>query len=500
MIKTAFDMLDEEPMAVPAALPGPSNSDPGSDMEKTSRHGVLQKLSDFITREPSNWSRFRRWNYTFLLASMPFCVQWSSSIFSTAIPEVTTHFNVGTEVASLGTSLFLLGFGTGALLWAPVSEWQGRRRPFLFGFTGFVIFQIPLGVARNIATILVSRFIQGFLGSSTLAVIAGALADIWPTAVDRAVSMTIFCMATFSAPVAGSVVGGFIAQAGYSWRWVAWITMLISAIPGVLGWTLMVETYKPHLHGESYNRTFSSKFKSFCSVYLLRPSKMFFLEPIVFFCSVYLALAYGIFYLFFTAYPISFHQHRHWAAGVASLPFLAILVGLIIAALFIIVQTKISFARKSRSGEPYVPEDRLLPMMIGSILLSAGLFMFGWTSSPNITWVPQVLAGAPIGFGIFAIFLSSVNFVVDCYKRESNSAFAVSSLLRGFAGTAFPLFASKMYDALGVNWATSVLGFATVLLVPIPFLFYKFGPRIRSKSRYTPRDLPDMTEDQGSTR
>ena len=41
-----------------------------------------------------------------------------------------------------------------------------------------------------------------------------------------------------------------------------------------------------------------------------------------------------------------------------------------------------------------------------------------------------------------------------------------------------------MYRALGTQWATSVLGFSAVFMIPIPFAFYKYGPKIRERSKY----------------
>lgn len=52
-----------------------------------------------------------------------------------------------------------------------------------------------------------------------------------------------------------------------------------------------------------------------------------------------------------------------------------------------------------------IPEERLVPMILGGAVFPIGLFWFAWTSDPNITWVPQVLAGIPIGMGVLLIFL-----------------------------------------------------------------------------------------------
>jgi len=43
-----------------------------------------------------------------------------------------------------------------------------------------------------------------------------------------------------------------------------------------------------------------------------------------------------------------------------------------------------------------------------------------------------------------------------------------------------------MFDKLGVNWASFLLGFIAVALIPIPVLFYVFGKKLRGMSRYNP--------------
>lgn len=64
------------------------------------------------------------------------------------------------------------------------------------------------------------------------------------------------------------------------------------------------------------------------------------------------------------------------------------------------------------------------------------------------------------------------------------SVLAAGSMLRSFFGTAFPLFTTQMYANLGDQWASSIPAFLALGCVPIPFLFYKYGPKIRSKCKY----------------
>lgn len=45
-----------------------------------------------------------------------------------------------------------------------------------------------------------------------------------------------------------------------------------------------------------------------------------------------------------------------------------------------------------------------------------------------------------------------------------------------------------MFDALGVGGAGSLIGAVAVLLAPIPFLFWKYGERIRERSKFAPTE------------
>lgn len=43
-----------------------------------------------------------------------------------------------------------------------------------------------------------------------------------------------------------------------------------------------------------------------------------------------------------------------------------------------------------------------------------------------------------------------------------------------------------MYTAMGINWASTLIGLVGLVFAPSPFLFYKYGARIRRSSRFAP--------------
>lgn len=93
------------------------------------------------------------------------------------------------------------------------------------------------------------------------------------------------------------------------------------------------------------------------------------------------------------------------------------------------------------------------------------------------------------GFGLMSIFLQALNYLVDAYLMFAASAIAGNTFLRSLCGAGFPLFARQMFDGMGIQWAGTLLGCVALLLVPIPFAFWRWGAQIRSRSAYAPTNL-----------
>jgi hypothetical protein len=202
--------------------------------------------------------------------------------------------------------------------------------------------------------------------------------------------------------------------------------------------------------------------------------------------TLYISIVYGILYLTFYAYPYSFSRERGWDPRIGSLPFLSILLGVLVASLFVGIYSRKYYQPRLVARGRVLPEDRLPPMMIGSFLLPGGLFWFAWTSSPAVFWVPQAVSGFFIGAGIMLIFTNGVAFIVDIYLTSAASAMAANTCVRSFVAAGFPLAAPRMYKTLGTAWATSVLGFLCIVVIPAPILFYMYGPRLRQMSKFAP--------------
>ena len=389
------------------------------------------------------------------------------------------------------------------MVWGPLSELYGRRPPLFIGYFIFAIFQIPVAVARNVETIMLLRFLQGVFGASTMAVIGGALADFWGP-VERGLALGLFTGAVFIGPVAGPIAGGFIVMNdNMGWRWTAYMTFILAMVFWLIGLLFCSESYAPRILQQKASRLrFETKnwairaaadeqrvdLRNIAQRYLLRPTAMMVREPILLLITLYMSFIYGIVYLFFEAYPIAFQEHRHWNLGVGALPFIGITIGVLIGVSIIVYTSQTRFKRKmlANGGKP-IPEERLLPMILGAFLLPIGLFWFAWTSSPDVHWFAQVIAGVPIGVAVELVLLQGMSYIIDVYLMYANSALAGNTFVRSLFGGGFPMFAMGMYHNLGVDWATSLLGFLAIAFLPCPVLFFIYGKKVRGWSKYSPK-------------
>lgn len=102
---------------------------------------------------------------------------FASSSPSGCLPSIAEELHVSVNpVAGLVITLFLLGYVFGPLLWAPLSEFFGRRWVFYFTFLGYFAFNFLCAFAPNFGALLVGRFLTGTFASCTLSNAPGVLA------------------------------------------------------------------------------------------------------------------------------------------------------------------------------------------------------------------------------------------------------------------------------------------------------------------------------------
>ncbi|GBE85689.1 MFS general substrate transporter [Sparassis latifolia] len=465
------------------------------------------RLPEDDPANPHNWSRVYRWYITMFGGLLVLNATFASSAPSGIIPDLMRQFTFGKEVATLLIALFVAGYCVGPLLWGPLSEQIGRRPVFIITFAVYTCFQVGCALSPNTASILVFRFLGGVFASAPLSNSGALISDIWDVGT-RGKALALFTLAPFAGPTLGPVVSGFMAVAGVSWRWVFWLLTLFAGACLVVIVFTIPETYVPVLLVQRARQKRKEtgddrywaplerqklKFAPLLKHILGRPFVVLVHEPMLIAITVYMSFVYGCIYLLFEAYPIVFTQGHHMNEGISGLMYLPIFVGGIAGVFSYLLFFNPRYERYMvhYAPHPVPPEKRLEICMVAAPFFAISFFWFGWTSYPTVSFWAAMMAGLPMGWSIVYIFLGLFNYIIDTYLFVAASALSALTVVRSMFGASFPLFATQMYDTLNPRWASTLLGFLAVLMAPIPFVLYKFGHRLRRRSKFSPTgDIP----------
>ncbi|KAI1386722.1 polyamine transporter 1 [Hypoxylon trugodes] len=449
---------------------------------------------------PVNWPRHKKVVTTLLYGLVTMTATWASSSYSAGTLQIAEQFGVGRQVATLGTTLFLLGFGIGPLLWAPLSEVYGRRVAVLTPMFISICFSFASAVAKDLQTLMLTRFWGAIFASAPVTNTGGVLGDLFTPAY-RGIAMAGYAMAVVGGPTVGPIVSAVVvAQPSLGWRWTEYTTGMLQSAVLVIAVIFIDESYPPRLlvtkarrlRLETGNWALHAKFEEWdvsvmelARKFLVRPIQLL-STPICFLVALYASFCYGILYMQLGAVPIIFGEVRGWSTISSELPFLAILLGSIAGA-GINMSNQLYYNKAYHAvGDRPVPEKRLPPMMFGSVLFAAGQFVTGWTADPDVApWIVPVIGMFLSGCGFNTIFQAALNYLVDTFQMYAASAVAANTFMRSCFAAAFPLVVTPLYHNIGVGPGTSIFAGFACLLIPVPYVFYFFGRRIRAANKWS---------------
>ncbi|KAL2754393.1 hypothetical protein ACRALDRAFT_1081448 [Sodiomyces alcalophilus JCM 7366] len=459
---------------------------------------------------PLNFSTRRKWTIVSCIATITFLTPFASTILAPAIRYLADDFgydpHADLTMPSFPISIYLLGYAVGPLFLSPLSEIYGRHLVLSSANAFFCLFLIGCALAPSLDSLIVFRFFTGVGGSGCLTIGGGIIADMIPVH-QRGKAITVWMIGPLIGPTIGPLIGAFVAQ-DIGWRWTAWI-VLIAAAPTVIAIALFSretnarvlihrktlrlrrELHRPDLRSvydpstDASDSDPSSAAPTSAQILrrgLLRPFKLLFLSPLLFSLSVYIAFCYGVLYLLFNTIPLVFQQQYNFSLGQTGLIYLFMGAGYAGSlTLFLLFSDRTVVRMTAANGGRFLPEMRLPACIWYACLLPVTFFWYGWTaaSAPHTHWAVPASSLLPFGFGLVGVWQPIQAYIIDAFPEYAASALAAFIVFRSVVAAFLPLAGPEMYQALGLGWGNSLLGFIAAALVPVPLLIYKFGARLR---------------------
>ncbi|KAL4879170.1 major facilitator superfamily domain-containing protein [Aspergillus karnatakaensis] len=449
--------------------------------------------------------KWRKWMIISVIFLVQTSMNFNTSLYSNALTGISEEFNVSMQAARCGAMIFLVLYAFGCELWAPWSEELGRK-PILQASLFLVnIWQLPVALAPNFASIMVGRALGG-LSSAGGSVTLGMIADLWE-ADDQQYAVACVVFSSVAGSVIGPVVGGFV-EAYLPWRWNIWIQLIFGGFVQIAHLLLVPETRttilmdriakkmrksgeNPNIYGPNELVPYSERFSMReILVTWVRPFRMFLTEPIVLTLSLLSGFSDALIFMFIQSFGLVYEQ---WGFGTVALglSFIPILVGYFIAwGSFIPVIKRNARERRERPDDEHTQyESRLWWLLYTAPCLPIGLIGFAWTSlGPPVHWIGTMIFSAIVGIANYSIYMATIDYMICAYGPYSASATGGNGWARDFLAGVLTIPATPFFQNIGgehhLEYASTILFCISFLLVLAVYAIYWYGPTLRKRSPF----------------
>lgn len=468
---------------------------------KTTSHAptVVEDVSFYVDfkdgdrRNPVNFSPARKWAITINACVFTGIVAAAGSSYTMGYSSMTRDLDCTLYQAILGFGVYPLGFAFTPLVTSSFSEEFGRFHFYIVSSFMFVLTEVIIALAPNVQTVIAARAIGGCFGSTGATLVAGTIADIWLSH-QRGFPMSLYALSVVASSGLGPMIAGWIeANPSLQWRWIQWIHVIVGGVYSISMLLIMSETRSTVIlarmarqmrkdTGDDRYRTRSEENKpclmSMIATSCTRPLSLLFTELTVQSFSIWIGFVWGVLYFLLDSVSSEFQNIYGFGIGETGSIFATISIGSLLGYLANVYQEKLYKKYVHRKGQ----EARLYMACVAAITLPTGMLIFAWTARPDIPWVVPLIGLTLFMTSVFVIYQVVFIYLADCYGPYASSALAGQSLCRNILATIFPVCTSRMNELLTYKWAGTVFALIAVIMIPIPYILFFYGSRIRGCS------------------
>ncbi|KAE8385878.1 major facilitator superfamily domain-containing protein [Aspergillus alliaceus] len=466
-----------------------------------------------------SWPRWKKWTYLAAVAFVQVSMNFNTSVYPAAVKPLSEAFHISEQHARTGQMAYLVTYSIGCELWAPWSEEFGRWPILQLSMFLINIWQLPAALAPNWGSLVVARALGGIStagGSVTL----GLIADIYESETQQ-FPLAFIVLSSCIGTSIGGVIGGPIARFLH-WKWFFWIQLIFGGVtqaiiffmPESRSTIIMDKEAKrrrksgedPNIYGPNELKVPRVSLKEAGKIWM-RPFHMLLREPIVLCLSLLSGFSDALIFTFLESFAIVYKQG--WNFGTLAQAWAVIPIN---AAYFITYFSYFPWFFRDqklrlRHGDAAIPPERRLKWLLFLAPLEPiGLFGFAWTTfgrgdSRNVHWIASMIFSGCVGVANYAIYLSSVDYMVAAYGVYSASATGGNAFARDLLAGISAMYATPMYTNIGNKWhvqyASTILACLSCLVVIPIYIFYWKGPQIRAKSKFAATLAADREQNNG---
>lgn len=450
--------------------------------------------------------KLKKWYIITVVFWVQVSMNFNTSLYSNGVSGISEEFGISEQAAKCGAMIFLVMYAFGCELWAPWSEEFGRW-PILQLSLGLVnIWQLPVALAPNFATVLVGRALGG-LSTAGGSVTLGLIADMWePETQQYAVACVVF--SSVGGSVLGPIVGGF-TQEYLDWRWCIWVQLILGVVVQAVHFFTVPETRTTilmnriakkrrkktgeNIWGPDEVFPFKERFsmKEILTTWI-RPFKMFLTEPIVLVLSLLSGFADALIFMFIHSFGLVYKQVWNFSTVQVGLAFIPIGLAYLLCWLaFIPTFWRSAKQRKAKPEDERTQyESRLWFLLYTAPCLPLGLLGFAFVVRSDVHWIASMVFAGVVGVANYAIYMATIDYMICAYGPYSASATGGNGWARDFLAGVLTVPAYPFFKNIGSDPfrnASLILFSISVVLVVAVYVIYWKGPMLRKRSPFAQR-------------
>ncbi|GAA6038819.1 hypothetical protein JCM8097_002911 [Rhodosporidiobolus ruineniae] len=482
-------------------------------------HG--EAIEETLTHAEMMYRRFSESRKKGIVAMVSFAAllaPFSSSSFLPSIPQIVDELNTTSTIINVTVAIFILVIGIFPLVWAPYAGVYGRRPIYIISLPIFALGSLGVALCDSLASLIVTRIIQGIGSCSVLSVGAGTIGDLYPRE-RRGKAMGLFYLGILVGPATAPAIAGILTEyahpEGQGWRAMQWLLFAMGVLASAIILFFFPETAHArgidviraqHLAARAEKlgvdpekleeqeeaeveklgrlRRMWARLDPWVWMNPLAPLKLL-LHPNILGMSV--TSSFVLMSTYTVLVPLSSTvapRYNITNAAILGCFYLSQGVGNAVASRYtgMWADWTLKHWLKKRNGV-YVPEDRLKATLIGAgLVLPGSVLALGWVldrvgGKVGLAWTIVLLFVD--GVGLMCILTPLNTYGVDLMPVRSSEVIAVNNACRYIISAAASAFVLPMIQAIGVGWTNTFAALLVWAGFGIILFLIRFGRQMR---------------------
>ncbi|MCE6991324.1 multidrug effflux MFS transporter [Dyadobacter sp. CY323] len=177
-----------------------------------------------------------RRHYTYIiliLGSLATVSPFSIDMYLPGFPRIAEDLHTTIDQVQLSLTGYLIGICIGQIIYGPLLDRFGRKKPLYVGLALYVIASIGCAFTTSVEALIVMRFFQAMGGCVGLVASQALVSDLFPSD-KRAEVFSLITLVIAVSPMIAPTVGGYVTSA-IAWQWIFVILAgIVSVIIGAI--------------------------------------------------------------------------------------------------------------------------------------------------------------------------------------------------------------------------------------------------------------------------